>query len=37
MRCGALFDEEEFVTLLRAEAMLTLPGPLAQQLDVPGT
>jgi ParB family transcriptional regulator, chromosome partitioning protein len=32
-----LLDEEEFVTLLRAEAMLTLPGPLAQQLEVPGT
>jgi ParB family chromosome partitioning protein len=32
-----LFDEEEFVTLLRAEAMLTLPGPLAQQLEVAGT
>jgi ParB family chromosome partitioning protein len=32
-----LLDEEEFVTLLRAEAMLTLPGPLAQQLEVAAT
>jgi ParB family chromosome partitioning protein len=29
-----LLDEEEFLTLLRAEAMLTLPRPLAEQLEL---
>src|ERR1700726_3536654 len=29
-----LFEEEEFLTLLRAEAMHTLPRPLAEQLEL---
>lgn len=31
-----LLDDDHFVTLLRAEAMHTLPGPLAERLGVPG-
>jgi ParB family transcriptional regulator, chromosome partitioning protein len=29
-----LFEDEEFLTLLRAEAMHTLPRPLAEQLEL---
>ena len=29
-----LFADEEFLTLLRAEAMHTLPRPLAEQLEL---
>jgi ParB family chromosome partitioning protein len=29
-----VFEEEEFLTLLRAEAMHTLPRPLAEQLEL---
>jgi ParB family chromosome partitioning protein len=31
---GRLFADEEFLTLLRAEAMHTLPRPLAEQLEL---
>jgi ParB family chromosome partitioning protein len=31
-----LFEEEEFLTLLRAEAIHTLPSPLAEQLELAG-
>ncbi len=31
-----LLDDEHFVTLLRAEAMHTIPGPLANRLKVTG-
>jgi ParB family chromosome partitioning protein len=31
-----LLEDEHFVTLLRAEAMQTLPRPLAERIGVPG-